>query len=73
MSTSIRWAADATLSGLLRRYYQGEAELWADIQAHVHAELAARGQPLAPRHLRFHRTAQGYEVIVEPAEAYLRS
>jgi hypothetical protein len=73
MSSSLRWQADPTLTALLRRYYQGEAELWPAIQAHVHGELNARKQPLGPRHLRFRRTAQGYEVIIEPAEAYLRS
>jgi hypothetical protein len=73
MSSSLRWEADPTLSALLQRYYQGEAALWPEIQAHVHSELAARKQPLGPRHLRFRRTVQGYEVIIEPADAYLRS
>lgn len=73
MSSSLRWEADPALSALLRRYYQGEAALWTEIQAHVHGELAARQQPLGPRHLRFRRTTQGYEVIIEPADAYLRS
>jgi hypothetical protein len=71
MSERISWPADEELAALLRRYYQGEAGLWPDIQASVHRELRARGQPAAPRHLSFRRTDDGYTVIVERADDYL--
>lgn len=71
MADRIRWPADAELVALLRRYYQGEAGLWPAIQGLVHTTLRERGLPLAPRHLRFRRTDEGYEVIVEGADEYL--
>lgn len=71
MSKSIRWSASPELALLLRRYYNGEAELWSEVQAIVHRELMARGLGASPRHLRFRRTETGYEVIVEDAEEYL--
>jgi hypothetical protein len=71
MAERISWPADEELTALLRRYYQGEAGLWPDIQAAVHHELRARGLPVAPRHIRFRRTDDGYTVLVEGADDYL--
>ncbi|HMQ29126.1 MAG TPA: hypothetical protein PKD53_00290 [Chloroflexaceae bacterium] len=70
MGERISWAADAELAALLRRYYQGEAELWPAIQARVHDEVRARGLTVGPRHMRFRRTDAGYEVILEGAEGF---
>jgi hypothetical protein len=70
MERPIRWEADAELAALLRRYYRGEAGLWADIQAMVHADLQRRGLPVAPRHLRFRAIETGYLVIIEDAEGH---
>jgi len=67
---SIRWEADANLTDLIRRYYRGEAGLWADIQARVHAEIERQGLPVAPRHMRFRATETGYLVILEGAEGF---
>lgn len=72
MDDRVSWVADAELAALLRRYYRGEAGLWGEVQARVHAELRARGLPVAPRHLRFRRIDDSYEVIVEDAAPYLR-
>ena len=55
----------------LRRYYAGEAGLWGEVQASVHAELLARGLSVMPRHLRFRRNGDGYDVMVEDAEEHL--
>lgn len=67
----LRWDADEELSALIARYYRGEAGLWEEIRARVHAELVRRGMPAAPRHIRLRRLeAGGYEVIVEDAAAY---
>jgi hypothetical protein len=71
MAERITWPADEELVALLRRYYQGEAGLWPDIQDCVHRELRSRGLPVAARHLRFRRTDDGYTVIVEAADDYL--
>jgi hypothetical protein len=71
MERAITWEADADLAALLRRYYRGEAGLWGDIQAMVHADLHRRGAPVAPRHLRFRATEAGYIVIIEDAEGYM--
>ncbi|NTU77859.1 MAG: hypothetical protein HGA45_00405 [Chloroflexales bacterium] len=71
MGERVCWMADADLAAVLRRYYQGEAGLWGEIQARVHADLRAKGLAVAPRHLRFRRVDDGYEVIVEDASAYL--
>lgn len=70
MGERVAWEAGPDLADLLRRYYQGEAGLWPDIQASVHDELHRRGLPVAPRHMRFRRAGEGYEVIVEGAEGY---
>ncbi|MBX0326834.1 hypothetical protein K2Z83_03945 [Oscillochloris sp. ZM17-4] len=67
---AIEWEAGAELTALLRRYYRGEAALWGEIQAIVHADLLRQGLPLAPRHLRFRASETGYMVIVEDAEGY---
>jgi hypothetical protein len=69
---TMRWKADPDLTSLLRRYYQGEAVLWPEIQAHLAMKLRAQGLPIAPRHVRFQRVADGYVVIVEEAEGYDR-
>jgi hypothetical protein len=66
----LQWPADGALTDLLRRYYRGEGNLWGDIQTNVHAELQRRGLPLAPRHLRFRATNDGYLVIIEDADEY---
>lgn len=66
----LQWPADADLAMLLRRYYRGEGELWAEIQASVHAELRRRKLLVAPRHMRFRATESGYLVIIEDAEDY---
>ncbi|NTV63741.1 MAG: hypothetical protein HGA65_09425 [Oscillochloris sp.] len=65
-----QWEADAELAGLIRRYYRGEAGLWAAIQARVHADIERQGLPVSPRHLRFRATEIGYLVILEGAEGY---
>jgi transposase InsO family protein len=70
MERPIRWEADADLAALLRRYYRGEAGLWGDIQARVHADLRRQGLPVAPRHMRFRATDAGYLVIIEDAEGH---
>lgn len=70
MAERISWTAGEKLTGLLRRYYQGEAELWPDIQALVHAEIHEHGAPVGPRHIRFRRTDSGYQVLVEGAEEH---
>jgi hypothetical protein len=70
MAERISWVAGEELAGLLRRYYQGEAGLWPDIQALVHAEIHGRGVPVGPRHIRFRRTEAGYHVLVEGAEGH---
>ncbi len=62
------WTADQELAALLRRYYQGEAGLWLTILARVEHELRQRQMPLAPRHVRFRRVADGYLVEITPAE-----
>lgn len=67
----IRWSASPELAALLRRYYDGEAELWSEVQTIVHRELMDRGLAVFPRHLRFRRTENGYEVMIEDAEEYL--
>ncbi|MFV9506155.1 MAG: hypothetical protein AB4911_16510 [Oscillochloridaceae bacterium umkhey_bin13] len=72
MAEPLRWSAASELTELLRRYYQGEAGLWPTIQAYVHVELRARGLPLAPRHVRFRRIGDSYDVIIEEADAFLR-
>ncbi|NWF81634.1 MAG: hypothetical protein HXY37_16560 [Chloroflexi bacterium] len=71
MNKQICWQASPELVALLRRYYAGEAGLWGEVQASVHAELLARGLSVMPRHLRFRRNGDGYDVMVEDAEEYL--
>ncbi|MEI7771396.1 MAG: hypothetical protein WCI67_15505 [Chloroflexales bacterium] len=71
MDGAITWDAGTELASLLRRYYRGEAGLWGDIQAMVHADLRRRGLPVAPRHMRFRATEAGYLVIIENAEGYM--
>lgn len=70
MAEPIRYEAGGELVALLRRYYAGEAGLWGEIQAQVAAELRARGLPSSPRHIRFRRSGDGYQVILEDAEGY---
>jgi len=70
MSEPLIYEAGAELAGLLRRYYGGEAALWGQIQALLAAELRARGLAAAPRHVRFRRRGDGYQVIVEDAELF---
>lgn len=67
----IQWEADAELASLLRRYYRGEAGLWGEIQARVHADVQRQELPVAPRHMRFRAIATGYLVIIEGAEGYV--
>jgi hypothetical protein len=67
----LRWDADEELVALVAHYYRGEAGLWQEIRARVHAELVRRGLPAAPRHIRLRRLdSGGYEVIVEDAAGY---
>lgn len=69
----LRWPADETLNDLIRRYYRGEAALWADIQSRVDAELRRRKAEGRGYHLRLLRRADGgYDVLAEPADAYVR-
>jgi hypothetical protein len=71
--TVLRWPADELLNELIRRYYRGEAALWAAIQAHVDAELRRRNVAGRGFHMRLLRRADGgYDVLVEPADAYVR-
>jgi hypothetical protein len=67
---SLRWKADSELTDLLRRYYQGEAVLWPEIQAYLAVKLRGQGLSMAPRHVRFQRRADGYDVIIEDADGY---
>ncbi|WP_031460871.1 hypothetical protein [Chloroflexus sp. MS-G] len=64
------WPANDQLCTLLRRYYCGEAGLWAEILACVDQELMRRQLPVAPRHVRFRRTTDGYLVEVRSAEGF---
>lgn len=68
----LRWPANEELVALLRRYYAGEAGLWPEIREHVQAESRRRGAPHTPQHMRFRRTEQGYDVIIEDASTWLR-
>ncbi len=67
---SLTWPANDQLCALLRRYYCGEAGLWAEILACVEQELQTRQLPVAPRHVRFRRTTDGYLVEVRSAEGF---
>ncbi len=67
----LRWQADQELAALLRRYYQGEAGLWGEIQRHADADLRQRTTSTGPYHLRFLPRPDGYDVLAEPADAYL--
>ena len=66
----IRWNADAALVELIRRYYAGEAGLWADIRAQIDAELRARGISIGAYHIRLRRNDEGYGILIEDAAAY---
>ncbi|HEU5015561.1 MAG TPA: hypothetical protein VFT66_23770 [Roseiflexaceae bacterium] len=68
----LRWQADEMLNDLIRRYYHGEAALWSEIQARVDAELRQRQAEGRGFHMRLLRRADGgYDVLVEPADAYV--
>lgn len=67
----VRWTADESLQDLLRRYYRGEALLWEEIRQRVDAELVQRGATGRAYHIRFRlRSDDGYDIIVEEADAY---
>ena len=72
-TTMLRWQANDTLNDLIRRYYRGEAALWPEIQAHVDVELRQRQAEGRGFHMQLLRRADGcYDVLVEPADAYVR-
>ena len=62
--------SDAALTELIRRYYAGEARLWADIRSLIDAELWARGISVGAYHIRLRRDAEGYDILIEEAAAY---
>lgn len=66
----IEWPAGPELETLIRRYYAGEAGLWADIRATIDSELRQRRVTQGAYHIRLYRTDQGYDVVIENAEAY---
>lgn len=65
-----QWPADETLTGLVRRYYGGEAGLWEEIRMLVYAEVRRRELGSVPIHFRFRPSAEGYDVIIEDASAW---
>lgn len=68
----LRFQADATLSALIRRYYRGEAALWAEIRARVEQELHQRALGGRGYHMRLLRRADdSYDVLIESADAYV--
>lgn len=67
----MRWAATDELNALIRRYYTGEAALWAEIRARVDDELRRRGVARGAFHIRLLRREDGgYDVQVEGADEY---
>jgi hypothetical protein len=68
----IRWPADEALNELIRRYYAGEAGLWAAIRQRVDDELRQRGIVRGAYHLRLRaRGDGGYDVLIEDASEYV--
>ena len=65
-----RWAADEELSELIRRYYAGEAGLWAAIREQIDAELRRR-QLEGAYHIRLRSRGDGsYDVLIDDASAF---
>jgi hypothetical protein len=68
----IRWPADEALNELIRRYYAGEAGLWAAIRQRVDDELRQRGITRGAYHLRLRARGDGsYHVLIEDASEYV--
>ncbi len=64
----LRWAADDTLNDLIRRYYRGEAGLWAAIRHTIDQELRRRAVTRGAYHIRLlGRADGGYDVQIDDA------
>lgn len=67
----LRWAADDSLNNLIRRYYQGEAGLWATIRQAIDQELRRRAITRGAYHIRLlGRADGGYDVQIDDATPY---
>jgi len=67
----LRWPADESLNILIRRYYTGEAGLWATIRSQVDDELRRRQIDRGSYHMRLlGRRDGGYDVLIEDALDY---
>jgi hypothetical protein len=67
----LRWPADDDLNELIRRYYAGEAGLWAIIRQRVDDELRRRAIERGAYHIRLlARADSGYDVRIDDAGAY---
>jgi hypothetical protein len=67
----LRWPADEELNDMIRRYYRGEAGLWAAIRARVDDELRRRAPGRGPYHLRLRSRPDGrYDVQIDDAAGY---
>ena len=67
----LRWPADGELNELIRRYYAGEAGLWAAIRQRVDDELRRRQFEGGAYHIRLRARADaGYDVQIDDAGDY---
>jgi hypothetical protein len=67
----VRWTADDALANLIRRYYAGEAGLWAEIRQQIDDELRRRRLDHSYYHIRLHgRGDGGYDVQLDDAAGY---
>ncbi len=67
----LRWPASESLNILIRRYYTGEAGLWATIRNQVDDELRRRQIERGSYHMRLlGRRDGGYDVLIEDALDY---
>ncbi len=65
----IRWAADEALNEQIRRYYRGEAGLWAAIRQEIDQELRRRAVTRGAYHIRLlGRADGGYDVQIDDAQ-----
>jgi hypothetical protein len=70
-SPPLRWPADEALAVLIRRYYQGEMNLWETIRRHVDHELRRQQAERGTYHLRLlGRRDGGYDILIEDATDY---
>ena len=67
----LRWTADDALAELIRRYYAGEAGLWAQIRQQIDDELRRRQLDHSYYHIRLRGQPDGgYDVLLEDAGDY---